>query len=315
MTTRYKQYLENFEAIKSATKWELSDDFRRLMAFHYTILNTPFDADRFESAQEILKQKTRSFSKFRGSHSLVWLSFLDAKYENIESAIDEALRLDSLLDRKHLRFSLLRPFLVSQLINVDDPERRLDEALELYQSFKQNHPWLTHEEDMLSALVLVQAFDDRVQLNERIEQYYNTLKEHLPKSNELQLVSHMLVFSEQPTEEVIQQLIDWRTRLTDADLSIKREHLPALALLTIVAKPTPSNVQEVLDIVALEKEHQRWFNHHSVMVALQLVADENITEEASDLLLHGTFAHLLAMQQAMTAATTAAVVTSTSSSN
>ncbi|WP_214695972.1 DUF4003 family protein [Exiguobacterium sp. s160] len=313
--TRYERYVEALDAIKEATKWELTDDFRRLMAIHYAIHDTPFEASRFSNARDTLKQKTKMFSKFRGSQSLVWLSFLDAKYEDIGTAIDEALRLDTLLDRKHFRFSSLRPFLANQLINVEEPERRLDEATDLYQTFKQHHPWLTSEEDLLSALVLVQAFDDVIDLNERIEQHYTLLKDRLPKSNELQLVSHLLTFSESAPEEAVSRLLAWKSQLDDVQLSIRREQLPALALLSIVAEPDADAVHAIQEIVDAEKDKQRWFNTHSVLVALQLVAADHITGEANDLLLHGTFAHLLAMQQAMTAATTAAVIASTSSSN
>lgn len=313
--TRYERYVEALDAIKDATKWELTDDFRRLMAIHYAIHDTPFEASRFSNARDTLKQKTKMFSKFRGSQNLVWLSFLDAKYEDIGTAIDEALRLDTLLDRKHFRFSSLRPFLANQLINVEEPERRLNEATDLYQTFKQHHPWLTSEEDLLSALVLVQAFDDVIDLNERIEQHYSLLKDRLPKSNELQLVSHLLTFSESAPEEAVSRLLAWKSQLDEVQLSIRREHLPALALLSIVAEPNADAVHAIQEIVDAEKDKQRWFNTHSVLVALQLVAADHITGEANDLLLHGTFAHLLAMQQAMTAATTAAVIASTSSSN
>lgn len=312
--TRYERYVEALDAIKDATKWELTDDFRRLMAIHYAIHDTPFEASRFSNARDTLKQKTKMFSKFRGSQNLVWLSFLDAKYEDIGTAIDEALRLDTLLDRKHFRFSSLRPFLANQLINVEEPERRLNEATDLYQTFKQHHPWLTSEEDLLSALVLVQAFDDVIDLNERIEQHYSLLKDRLPKSNELQLVSHLLTFSESAPEEAVSRLLAWKSQLDEVQLSIRREHLPALALLSIVAEPNADAVHAIQEIVDAEKDKQRWFNTHSVLVALQLVAADHITGEANDLLLHGTFAHLLAMQQAMTAATTAAVIASTSSS-
>lgn len=312
--TRYERYVEALDAIKDATKWELTDDFRRLMAIHYAIHDTPFEASRFSNARDTLKQKTKMFSKFRGSQNLVWLSFLDAKYEDIGTAIDEALRLDTLLDRKHFRFSSLRPFLANQLINVEEPERRLNEATDLYQTFKQHHPWLTSEEDLLSALVLVQAFDDVIDLNERIEQHYSLLKDRLPKSNELQLVSHLLTFSESAPEEAVSRLLAWKSQLDEVQLSTRREHLPALALLSIVAEPNADAVHAIQEIVDAEKDKQRWFNTHSVLVALQLVAADHITGEANDLLLHGTFAHLLAMQQAMTAATTAAVIASTSSS-
>ncbi|WP_214796136.1 MULTISPECIES: DUF4003 family protein [unclassified Exiguobacterium] len=312
--TRYDRYVEALDAIKEATKWELTDDFRRLMAIHYAIHDTPFEASRFSNARDTLKQKTKMFSKFRGSQNLVWLSFLDAKYEDIGTAIDEALRLDTLLDRKHFRFSSLRPFLANQLINVEDPERRLDEATDLYQTFKQHHPWLTSEEDLLSSLVLVQAFDDVIDLNERIEQHYTLLKDRLPKSNELQLVSHLLTFSDSSAEEAVSRLLAWKSHLDEIQISIRREHLPALALLSIVAEPNADVIHAIQEIVNAEKEKQRWFNTHSVLVALQLVAADHITGEANDLLLHGTFAHLLAMQQAMTAATTAAVIASTSSS-
>lgn len=312
--TRYDRYVEALDAIKEATKWELTDDFRRLMAIHYAIHDTPFEASRFSNARDTLKQKTKMFSKFRGSQNLVWLSFLDAKYEDIGTAIDEALRLDTLLDRKHFRFSSLRPFLANQLINVEDPERRLDEATDLYQTFKQHHPWLTSEEDLLSSLVLVQAFDDVIDLNERIEQHYTLLKDRLPKSNELQLVSHLLTFSDFSAEEAVSRLLAWKSHLDEIQISIRREHLPALALLSIVAEPNADVIHAIQEIVNAEKEKQRWFNTHSVLVALQLVAADHITGEANDLLLHGTFAHLLAMQQAMTAATTAAVIASTSSS-
>ncbi|MEJ6527586.1 DUF4003 family protein [Exiguobacterium sp. USCH10] len=312
--TRYERYVEALDAIKETTKWELTDDFRRLMAIHYAIHDTPFEASRFSNARDTLKQKTKMFSKFRGIQNLVWLSFLDAKYEDIGTAIDEVLRLDTLLDRKHFRFSSLRPFLANQLINVEEPERRLDEATDLYQTFKQHHPWLTSEEDLLSALVLVQAFDDVIDLNERIEQHYTLLKDRLPKSNELQLVSHLLTFSESEPEEAVSRLLAWKSQLDDIQLSIRREQLPALALLSIVSEPNADAVHAIQEIVNAEKDKQRWFNTHSVLVALQLVAADHITGEANDLLLHGTFAHLLAMQQAMTAATTAAVIASTSSS-
>ncbi|MCT4784219.1 MULTISPECIES: DUF4003 family protein [Exiguobacterium] len=315
MTTRYTRYVETLEAIKQATKWSLTDDFRRVMAIHYAIHDTPFDPARFEQAQAALKQKTSMFSKFRGTNSLVWLSFLDAKYEDVAPAIDEALRLDALLDRKHFRYSMLRPFIASQLLNVDDPERRLDEATALYQTFKQHHPWLTSEEDLLSALVLVQAFDDHEGLNARIEAYYEALTVHVSRSNELQLVSHLLAFSELAPTEAVARFLDWRERLKQQKITVRNEHLPPLALLTIIAEPTDETIQTVTDIVGAETEKQRWFNTHSLTVALQLTAADTITEEASELLLHGTFAHLLAMQQAATAAATVAVISSTSSNN
>lgn len=315
MMKRYTHYLDAFEAIKQATKWSLTDDFRRLMAINYAIHDMAFDSTRFETAQAALKQKTGMFSKFRGTNSIVWLSFLDAKYEDVAPAIDEALRLDQLLDRKHFRYSTLRPFIASQLLNVDEPERRLDEASALYQTFKQHHPWLTSEEDLLSALVLVQAFDDHDGLNERIETYYEALKVHVSRSNELQLVSHLLAFSELAPDDAVTRFLAWRERLQRQKITVRNEHLPPLALLTIVTEPTDETVQAVADIVLAETEKQRWFNTHSLTVALQLVAAEHITEEASDLLLHGTFAHLLAMQQAATAAATVAVISSTSSNN
>lgn len=314
MMTRYTHYLDSLEAIRTATKW-FTDDFRRLMAINYAIHDTPFDPERFEQAQAIVKQKTGLFSKFRGSNNLVWLSFLDAKYEDIEPAIDEALRLDTLLDRKHFRFSALRPFVASQLINVEEPERRLDEASVLYQTFKRNHPWLTSEEDLLSALVLVQAFDDHDELNTRIETYYEALKAELPRSNELQLVSHLLAFSDLPSDEVVTRFLDWRSWLQAQAIAVKNEHLPPLALLAIVSAPNTDDQRNLIEIIEAEKERHRWFHIHALTVALQLVAANNITEDASDLLLHGTFAHLLAMQQAASAAATVAIISSTSSSD
>ncbi|WP_396129133.1 DUF4003 family protein [Exiguobacterium mexicanum] len=314
MMTRYTHYLEALEGIRGATKW-FTDDFRRLMAINYAMHDAPFDSKRFEHAQAVLKQKTGMFSKFRGSNNFVWLSFLDAKYEDIEPAIDEALRLDTLLDRKHFRFSMLRPFIASQLINVDEPERRLDEASALYQTFKRNHPWLTSEEDLLSALVLVQAFDDHDALSQRIETYYEALKVELPRSNELQLVSHLFAFSELSPDEVVTRFLDWHNWLKEQSIAVKNEHLPPLALLAIVAAPNDNDERDLIDITNAEKEKHRWFHTHALTVALQLVAANNITEGASDLVLHGTFAHLLAMQQATTAATTVAIISSTASSD
>ena len=314
MMTRYTHYLEALEGIRGATKW-FTDDFRRLMAINYAMHDAPFDSKRFEHAQAVLKQKTGMFSKFRGSNNFVWLSFLDAKYEDIEPAIDEVLRLDTLLDRKHFRFSMLRPFIASQLINVDEPERRLDEASALYQTFKRNHPWLTSEEDLLSALVLVQAFDDHDALSQRIETYYEALKAQLPRSNELQLVSHLFAFSELSPDEVATRFLDWHNWLKKQSIAVKNEHLPPLALLAIVAVPNDNDKRDLIDITNAEKEKHRWFHTHALTVALQLVAANNIKEDASDLLLHGTFAHLLAMQQAATAAATVAIISSTASSD
>lgn len=314
MMTRYTHYLEALEGIRGATKW-FTDDFRRLMAINYAMHDAPFDSKRFEHAQAVLKQKTGMFSKFRGSNNFVWLSFLDAKYEDIEPAIDEVLRLDTLLDRKHFRFSMLRPFIASQLINVDEPERRLDEASALYQTFKRNHPWLTSEEDLLSALVLVQAFDDHDALSQRIETYYEALKAQLPRSNELQLVSHLFAFSELSPDEVVTRFLDWHNWLKKQSIAVKNEHLPPLALLAIVAVPNDNDERDLIDITNAEKEKHRWFHTHALTVALQLVAANNIKEDASDLLLHGTFAHLLAMQQAATAAATVAIISSTASND
>lgn len=314
MLTRYTNYLDSLDPIRKSTKW-FTDDFRRLMAINYAIHETPFDAARFEHAQAALKQKTGLFSKFRGSNNFVWLSFLDAKYEDIDSAIDEALRLDTLLDRKHFRFSMLRPFIASQLINVEEPKRRLDEASALYQTFKRNHPWLTSEEDLLSALVLVQAFDDHEALNTRIETYYEALKTELPRSNELQLVSHLLTFSELSADEVVARFLDWHAWLKSQAIAVKAEHLPPLALLSIVSAPNEKDRRDVIEITNAEKERNRWFHIHALTVALQLVAAENIKKDASDLLLHGTFTHLLAMQQAATAATTVAIISSNASSD
>lgn len=141
------------------------------------------------------------------------------------------------------------------------------------------------------------------------------MKAELPRSNELQLVSHLLAFSDSPSDEVVNRFLDWRTWLQGQGITVKNEHLPALALLSIVAAPNDDDQRDLIDITNAEKEQHRWFHTHALTVALQLVAANNIKEGASELLLHGTFAHLLAMQQAATAATTVAISSSTSSSD
>ena len=311
--TRYDLYLDTFQQIKDATKWELTDDFRRLIALHYATRGTTFDRDRFQAARDTLKQKTRMFSTFRGSNSLVWLSALDATYDPIAPAIDEALQLDAFLDRKHFRYSALRPFLASQLINVTEPKRRLDEATALYRQFKQRHPWLTSDEDLLSALVLVQAFDDHAALHERIESIYVSLKTTFSRTNELQLVSHLLAFSELAVEEATHRLLTWLDELLTRRVTVRNEQLPALALLSLVAVPDDATLTRITTIVEAEKSRQRWFNTHAVLTALQLVAADQIHDSANELVLHGTLTQLLALQQATSTAATMAVISTTSS--
>lgn len=193
--------VENRKVIAKAFAWDAS--FMSLAsATLFTSNGLTADSEKLKECMEIIKAKTNIFSEFRGNVRIplickMALSDDPEKYfENVE-ALYELLNQGKWLGNE---YKIMAAITICDHAEEREYELFVNRTNEIYSQMKQNHKWLTTDEDIPFAAMLAVSGLDIDKLIEEMELDYNILKGKFHDSNAVQSLSHVLALDEKPAE-------------------------------------------------------------------------------------------------------------------
>lgn len=187
-----KLFIENRDAFKAAFPWENSN-YYPVCASVFVNCNKVADVEALKSAHRLLKSRVGVFSNFRGNCELPLVAMLAASADP-EKRLDDAIELYKGL-KEHFwgsEYLPLAAMMLSGEVTRDRYAQVCERTRAIYNLMKQEHPFLTSSEDSVFAAMLALSPMSDEQIVGETEACYNILKEKFYRGNHLQSLSHVL---------------------------------------------------------------------------------------------------------------------------
>lgn len=302
------ELVANRQILKSTFKW--NNDFMNLAAgCMYTGMGQKADPEALKQAEAILKAKTGALSEFRGNVKVPILCKMtmtsnpEAYLEKVQSIYSE-LNKGKILENE---YKILAAMTICDHIGEEEPTPYITKTMDLYKRMKEEHKWITSDEDIPFAAMLAVSGLDTEKLMVEMENDYAILKETFRNSNAVQSLSHVLAVNEKPSAEKCQMVVSIFEELKKAKHKYGMDYmLASLGSLTLLDKPVSQLVQEIIDADEYLKT-QKGFGSLSLgsdlrrMYAAQMVLDVHMPQDKNtdSALLGAVLAYTIAMEVCM----------------
>lgn len=319
-------FIENRNRMAQAFKWS-SNLMNLSSAYLFTTAEREVDADAMKAAEAIVKQETGAFSAFRGNVRLPLLAkmVLSGQPDNY---LAKVTRMYDLLKQRKWQFtgdySVLAAMVLADNLGDRDPEALVDRVQTSFNDMKAKHPWLTSNEDLITAALLATTEADPTALTDEAERNHTILKQAFRNSNAVQSLSHVLALGEAPAEAKCARVVNIFEGLKSKGHKYSTAYqLPALGTLALLDVPEDQLVDEIIAVDDYLADH-KGFGDLALgspmrrMYAAQIVLNHQVASSARSeaLVLGSMVAFTTAMQMAsMTAMLTAVIVTTTMLNN
>ena len=194
--------VRNKKILQDAFKWDAG-----LMcltaATLFTDSGTPVDPERLKQCETIMKEKTSVFSEFRGKAKMPLLCRM-ALSDDPGRYFARVEKLYGLLNRSRWlgdEYRLMAAITLCDHAEEREYEAAVDRTNELYARMKQEHRWITSNEDIPFAALLAVSDLDIDRLIDEMEKDYRLLKDTFHDSNAVQSLSHILALDGRAAEE------------------------------------------------------------------------------------------------------------------
>lgn len=325
---RCELLVQNTIAIKSAFKWENSYTYP-LCAEMFTEKNAHADAGRMKYCMDVLKNNTGVFSNFRGTIKLAIVSKL-AIMRNMEQKLQDMLAVYKGLN-KYFRKSEYLALTASIIVETTDP-LQYDEIIyrthEIYTEMKQEHPFLTSDEDTVFAALLAASKLEAAHIENEMEACYAILKPQFFYGNAVQSLSHVLAMGEDSAEVKCSKFMALLENLENRGCKYSKGYeLPALGPFAILNADMDAVAGEIAEVNLYLKDKSGFGNmsigtkqrlmHAGVLVLNDVVSYVTAQSQtaAQTAAINSVIALVVAQQAAVCAAVTACAAASVNSSN
>lgn len=273
-------FVQNRNTIKNVFKWE-SGNMSLVASLFFTSAERLAQDAQLRQCERILKERTGAFSDYRGNVKIPLVA-------KMALADDPAAWFDGVDDvycsvNRGKWFGSEYKILAAMNIYEHAQRENTDEAVEkmfaLYKRMKEEHPFLTSDEDMPLAAMLACYDMDTDALVEEMELCFSRLKKDFFSGNSVQSLSHVLALCDKPVEEKCRKVRE----IYDALRREKRKYgtsydLATLGILAMLDKPAQEIAAEIVEIDTFLKG-QKGFGGLSLdstsrlMFAAMLLAD------------------------------------------
>lgn len=316
-------FLTNKESVQKSFKWE-SGYMHPLCSLIYTAIKQEINIERMKEAEQLIKSKTKMFSEFRGNTRMAMMAQM-ALSDDMEGYFDAVKSVYDKLNAKKWFASEYRIVAAMVIVQNEKDESKYDALVantnELMESMRENHPWLTGEEDTgFAALLAVSGLQTDYVITE-MENCYRILKESrkFGSANGMQSLSHALSLelgnSEDKCSRVIGIYEGLKKKKKKYGQTYELSTLGGLALADAEEAELVEQIAEADDYLKTQKgfgalgigSAQRLM-YASMLVMQQYTSKVNTIEAAA---LNGIVAIIIAQEAALIAAITASTVAAT----
>ena len=193
--------VKNRKTITSAFAWD-SDRMSLAAATLYTSSDLTADSEKLKECEAIIKAKTSTLSEFRGNVKMPLICKM-ALTDDPKKYFDNVETVYRLLNKSKWignEYKIMAAITICDYADVSEYELYVNRTNEIYSRMKQEHKWLTSDEDIPFAAMLAVSGMDVDKLIDEMELNYKILKEKFHDSNAVQSLSHILALDEQPAE-------------------------------------------------------------------------------------------------------------------
>lgn len=280
-------FVQNKRDLEKVFKWEM--DIMTIAASSiFTSKKQTIDPDRLKECKKILKSKAGMFSDFRGVIELILLCKM-AISSNPEEFLDNVQNVYSMLVKgifSGSSYKVLSAILIVEYTN--QYEYYVERTMEIYKRMKEEHKWLTSQEDMPLATILAISNKNIEYLIRDMEESYSILHKYFHSSNAVQSLTHMLCLNEEAPQVKCQQVIDLYEKLKERKHKYGQSYeLASLSALLMLDMNLDEIVDEMIEVDEYLKDQKGFGNFilgasHRRMFATQIVLDEHTNVETSN---------------------------------
>ena len=249
------ELVENYRVLASDNKMSFSE-IMLSCARMYLAAGTRPDLNRVQECKRLLKSKAGVFSNFRGMDELL----IRCK---MALAADPELYFENLnaeYQRIKTFFSGEQTVLAAMILAEQDAsdEGLAERTKRIYRDMKQAHPWLTSENDLPFAALMVASGRDASSVYQEAEEIYGLLQKNLPADkNTLQMLSHILAIRNGRADAKCEKLCALARGLKQAGHSLGRgSRLAILGILADSDMPTDELVKQICETDEFLKQHK-----------------------------------------------------------
>ena len=207
-------------------------------------------------------------------------------------------------------------YTLSMVYQGSDCSGYAEKAVDVYKEMRSNHPFLTSGDDYALAVLLA---NERSKLD-RIEEYYHGLKSSgFSVSNGLQMMSHILAFSDESVASVVDRCVEIGKTLKANKLKVYSDYYPAIAIMALIG--SDSYTQDLVEVAKYLKTQKqaKWLGKGIVVMLASAIVATVVSGKADDEKIIATLnvsvqTIIAAQQAAMIAAVSVAAASSAASS-
>ena len=319
-------FFESRETAKEVFKWE-NDSLLSVCASVLMNSEKKVDAASLKACRELLKEKTGVFSNFRQTMEAPFASMMAAA-QYPEEKLNKSLKYYGTLKQQFWasEYLVLAASVLADSVAEWDVEKIAVRAKNIYKLMKEEHPFLTGEDDYVSAVMLAMSdkADDKVLIQEA-EKAYQMLKQTFSSGNDVQAAAFVLVLAlaDGKIEEKCEKFVALYEALKKNGIRYgKFYELSTLAALSILPVSIEKMVEDIMAVDACLSERKPYSGIFGVekktrlMHAAMIVSSEYAKSEDTNIAaILGTLAMIAAQQAAMCAVICASAAASSAAAS
>lgn len=319
---KVNQMIEYYQAMRKPFRWE-NDLVRHLLALTYAMKGKDLNPEPIKEMKDYIKQTTGLFSPFRGHMMFALSGLLCANSNTPQRQFDQMLKHQQVLKDVGFKHSTYLPtalYALSSVYEGPNVASYAEKAMAIYQEMKQNHPFLTSGDDYALAILLAST-DHRPDL---LEDYYQALNRRgFSKSNGLQMLSHVMAFSDKGVTDAADQCERINNHLKANKLKVYSDYYPSIGLISLLSNTQDHLMGDLVEVTTYLRGQKgyKWLGKGmNLLIASAIISSEYIKENSQDTVVDTTIsisiqAIIAAQQAAMIAAITASTAASTNTGN
>lgn len=194
-------YIENYKATDELKK-KVMKETRMFISLLYAVKDKDVDITKINELSDKVKQEKKIFSSLGNDQRYSFASIIDSRFDEPFAIFDKLIGIVEKLFKNDFKKSSYLNIAAIGLIDADSIDERITKATEIFKGMKKSHRFLTGRDDYPLAILLSSSSRYIRELIKDMEYYYNSLYKGLfKKSNELQLLSHILTFTNRRLKE------------------------------------------------------------------------------------------------------------------
>lgn len=279
--------IRNSNALEHAKSSLGMGTFKKCNALNLTLRDIVADIDNINKCIDLIKFNSSIFSNFRGNNLLTTAVNLSIQ-DNPEESFKELMIIYEKLKNRFFtnQFLVLAAQIIYSYRGSNDIDTLVKNTRISYDFMKENHIFLTSQEDICSAALIATTSNNLTKTFDDMERCYTILKNNgFWAGNNLQSLTHILSLFEGSSDEKCNKVIDLDKTLRKYSIPLKGYSLPILGAAALTNNNYENFAKELISVNNLLKK-QRGFGIFSLssvvrnMICASLISLEEI--EASN---------------------------------